>query len=481
MASRRRGAVGGGAPPAPLFLGGGVIGGASPPAPPAPAPAATSRALSQAPPGLRPSASTRPAAAGALAPAAPAAGASCDAPPPYRGVLDPALLTRSLPWVADPADGVVRFEHAVPAAGCKKWLASTQNYEAGAGHRLREWATALWVATAIRPPQSPVAFAHTPVGAGKGMHGEYRGIDEFLGLALGEGALDGQGLVQSGGQKEFPCSLEVAVGAPYAPNRDMLRKWTLRMGNPSDCGFVYKAPPNHWAEDHNTATRGILAWKFAAAARARAEAGARLPLLPAAAWADPAAVHIGLHFRAGDGLLVPEAALARIVRAYVLPPLGEELPPGTPLALHVYTNAKDPAGELPALAALHGAVAAHGGALAVSFSGVEVPFRDALWALSQADIFVGSVSSFSWIVAQFSSRPASLLQKWEEGGPYKWCLEGMGCCNQQGECDAQARLLMVATAQRLGRMARCGQLSEASWRDEERVGAPAATPPMPPL
>ncbi len=375
----------------------------------------------------------------------------------------------------------MRFEHAVllSAQGCKKWVSSIQNYEAGAGHRLREWATALWVATAIRPPQMRVAFAHTPVGAGTGMHGAYGGIDEFLGLDRGEGALDGAGLVQRGGQREFPCSLEVAVGAPYAPNRDMLSKWTLRMGNPSDCGFVYRAPPNHWAEDHNTATRGITAWKFAAAAAARAAAGARLPLLPAAAWANPAAVHIGLHFRAGDGLLVPEAALARIVRAYVLPPLGEELPPGTPLALHVYTNAEDAASALPALAALHGARAPHGGEVQVSISGREVPFREALWALSQADVFVGSVSSFSWIVAQFSSRPASLLQKWEEGGAYKWCLEGMGCCDQRGECDAQAKLLMLATAQRLGRMARCGQLGEGSWRDEDRLGAPAAAPPAP--
>jgi hypothetical protein len=310
------------------------------------------------------------------------------------------------------------------------------------------------------------------------MHGEYGGIDEFLGLEQGEGALDSVGWVQSGGQKEFPCSLDVAVGLPYAPNRDMLTKWTLRMGNPSDCGFVYKAPPNHWAEDHNSGTRGIMAWKFAAAAAARAAAGKRLPLLPAAAWADPAAVHIGLHFRSGDGLLVPEAVLARIVAAYVLPPLGEELPPGTPLALHVYTNAKDPAAELPALAALDGT---HGGTLTVSFSGVEVPFRDALWALSQTDIFVGSVSSFSWIVAQFSSRPAALLQQWEEGGPYKWCLEGAGCCNQQGVCDERGKFLMLDTAQRLGRMARCGQLNEGSWTDEARVGTPVATPPLPPV
>jgi hypothetical protein len=441
---------------------------------PAAAPAATSRALSLGVSGLRPSATSSPAAG------SPASAAGCPAPPPYRGVLDPALLTRTLAWVEDPSDGVVRFEHAVPHPKCKKWLTPMQNYEAGAGHRLREWGSALWVATAIRPPQTPVAFAHTAVGKGEGMHGEYAGIDEFLGLAQGEGALEATALIQRGGQREFPCSLEVAVAAPYAPNKEMLKKWTLRMGNLDDCNFVYKAPPNHWAMDHNTGTRGITAWKFAAAAAERAAAGARLPLLPAAAWADPATVHIGLHFRSGDGLLVPEAVLAGIVKTYVLPPLGQELPPGTPLALHVYTNAKDPTAELPALAALRGLRTVPGGsALEVSISGVEVSFRDALWALSQTDVFVGSVSSFSWIVAQFSSRPASLLQSWDDAGEYKWCLEGMGCCDQAGVCDAQARFLMLATAQRLGRMARCGQLNEDSLRDEGRVGAPVATAPEP--
>jgi hypothetical protein len=76
------------------------------------------------------------------------------------------------------------------------------------------------------------------------------------------------------------------------------------------------------------------------------------------------------------------------------------------------------------------------------------------------------------IVAQFSSRPASLLQKWDAGGDYKWCLEGMGCCEQSGLCNQQARMLMAQTSQRLAAMARAGQLTLESWQDEEDLPEP---------
>ena len=228
------------------------------------------------------------------------------------------------------------------------------------------------------------------------------------------------------------------------------------------------------AEDHSTATRAITAWKFAAAAAARAANGARLPLSPPASW-PPSGVHIGLHYRVNDGKLVPEAALARILREYVLPPLSDALPAGTPLLLHIFSEAADAGAELPELMALHGAQLRHGGALSVHYSGAEVAPLEALWALSQCDVFVGSVSSFSWVVAQFSSRPAALLQDWSSAGEYKWCLAGAGCCDQAGACDGAARLLMAETAERLARMAGCGQLNEASWRDEARVGAPNET------
>jgi len=429
------------------------------------------------------------AAALAAAPAPPAASApaaaTAGAPPPYRGVLNPAQAVRALHWVRDPQDGAVRLRHAVPSAGCPKWLQVAQNQEAGAGHRLRQWSTALWVAATLPPTgSSHVAFAHTSLDVGAGQHGGYPGADAFLGLRQGEAALDAKGLLASAGGKgvrEFPCSLDFVTDAPYAPNAAMLGKWERRMGNPDDCNVLFTAPADHWAADHSSSTRLLHAWKFAAAAKGRAVAGARLALAGSGAggeW-DPASVHIGLHQRLGDGLLVPEAVLAGIAERYVLAEV-RAADVRARVVLHVFSEAKAPAAELPALSALAGLdMGPQRGPLAVFFHGPEADFIHTVWSLSQCDFFVGSVSSMSWVVAQFASRPAALLQSWDGAGEYKWCLEGMGCCNQKGVCNEQARMLMVQTAQRLAGMARSGQLTAQSWEDELALPEPEANSEAP--
>ena len=340
------------------------------------------------------------AAAAASAPAATAASAasaSAAAPAvPYRGVLDPSQAVRALHFVTDWQDGATRLQHAVPSQRCPKWLQVEQNREAGAGHRLRQWSTALWVAASL-PATSHVAFAHTSLEVGAGKHGGYPGLDAFLGLRQGEAALDAPGLLSPAGKgvREFPCSLDWVTEAPYAPNAAMLGKWERRMGNPDDCNFLYTAPKDHWSSDHSSSTRLIHAWKFAAAAKARARAGQRLALPgPPAEW-DPAAVHIGLHQRMNDGLLVPEEALARIVSRYVLAELAAA-DVRARIVLHVFAETQDAARELPALSALGGQDLGPGrGALAVHFHGEEVDFVHTVWSLSQCDVFVGSVSSMS--------------------------------------------------------------------------------------
>jgi hypothetical protein len=364
---------------------------------PLPQASAPGRTLAVPPPPPLPLPAALPAATAGGGPAA--AAAAPGAPRPYRGVLNPAHAVRALHWVKDPSDGVVRLRHAVPNARCPKWLQVEQNREAGAGHRLRQWSTALWVAASL-PPTSRVAFAHTSLDVGVGMHGGYPGLDAFLGLRQGEAALDAPALVTPAGKgvREFPCSLDWVTDAPYAPNAAMLGKWNRRMGNPDDCNFLYTAPKDHWASDHSTATRLLHAWKYAAAAKARAGAGARLALAgsssSSAEW-DPAHVHIGVHQRLGDGLLVPEAVLARIVARYVLAELGAAAVP-TRTVLHVFSEAESPSAELPALSALAGRELGPGrGTLAVFFHGAEVDFIHTVWSLSQCDFFVGSVSSMS--------------------------------------------------------------------------------------
>ena len=408
----------------------------------------------------------------ALSPAKTASAASAapldSCAPTYRGVLDPSLVVQALQWKR--VDGAVRFAHSVPGV-CKKWIRAFQNIEAGLGHRLRQWSTSLWLSTAM-PPTTRVAFAHTSVDEGQGgMHHNYKGFDEFLGLTLGEGSLGADALVSSGTAKEFPCELERVNGpAAYSRNIDMVQKYESRMGNPSDCNVVYRLPINVWAEDHSTATRGISAWKFASAAAARAAAGARIPLAPPEEW-DPAAVHVGVHFRVNDGYLITEETLAAVLRDYALSALAAA-GVGARVKIHIFTE-EEGVDKTPAIHALasppkSGAPLPGG----VDVYEVLVDPRSALWMMSQTDIFVGCVSSFSWIVAQFSTRPAALLQDWQEGGSYKWCLTGAGCCQRDGTCDYEAKLLMVETAERLAKMHSCGQLNRASWEDEADMPLP---------
>ena len=82
-------------------------------------------------------------------------------------------------------------------------------------------------------------------------------------------------------------------------------------------------------------------------------------------------------------------------------------------------------------------------------------------------------------VAQFSSRPASLLQQWDKAGDYKWCLEGMGCCDQKGVCNQQARLVTLQAAERLARMPQLMALIRQLGRAERSVDAPPYASALP--
>ena len=85
----------------------------------------------------------------------------------YRGVVNPADLVNSLGFF----NGA--FQHALPDSTCLKYIIVKQNHEAGAGHRLRQWSTALWLAMSL--PRRTAAFAHTTLDEGEGKHGGYPG------------------------------------------------------------------------------------------------------------------------------------------------------------------------------------------------------------------------------------------------------------------------------------------------------------------
>ena len=421
-------------------------------------------------------------------PPPPPAAAHCASPPTHRGALDPRTLSPRLAWA--PGQQGRLFAHAAPRdPACPRYVMAYQNEGAGAGHRLRLWDAALWAALTL---PGPPALLHTSLDVNPGDHGGYEGMDALLGLTLGEGVLrvEGKGTgswrdenwLKDRGVKlvQLPRVGEL----PYPGNEAAVAAWGGAMAAESahPCvPTVHRLPLDQWPARHGDATRGITAWKFAAAAAARRRANATLQLPGAAAghWA-PGAVHIGVHFRVTDALLVPAAALAEVVRGSVLEALAEALGRGaggeeeaggaaaTPVHLHIFSESVAPEKEAAELLALQGAppppANPRGAALRVFFYGPEVGALDAIWALSQCDFFVGSVSSLSWVVAHFGSRPVSLLQSWDKAGDYAWCVEGSVCCNG-GTCNLEGKAgePLRAAAARIAEMARCGQLNEEGW------------------
>lgn len=398
--------------------------------------------------------------------APPAAPSTVKCGPHYRGVLDPSVLTPSLDWVQDTPP---LFAHALVANNCKKWISVRQNKHAGAGHRLRQWLSTLNVVAHL-PPSTRVAFAHTSLDSNDGTnsfnHHAYTGFDDFLGLTLGENDMNG----------DEPANVTSIVDLPrvhnnaYAERDTFIMTLEAGMSDKGKCDVLYMVPKDHWAEDHSTQTRGVCSWKFSEAAKRRAASGKRLALLlpdEKAPW-DPSVVHIGVHWRVNDGKLVGEDVLADIISGYVLSALASA-GVGSALNIHIFTE-KEGESMTPKLSALVTTAAAMGlGETTVYIYSDAVTPRDALWRLSQTDFFIGSVSSFTWIVAQFSTRPASLLQHYPDSGHYKWCLTGQGCCERSGVCNWEAKAIVAAAAARLADMENCGQLVQASWEDEARL------------
>jgi hypothetical protein len=433
-------------------------------------------------PGAQPPAGAPPPPPAAPQPPPPAApppppAAGCPAPPPYRGALDPRGLRAQLAW-APGREGSL-FAHAAAAEACPRYVLPFLNWGAGAGHRLRNWDVGLWLSQA-----TGLTFVHSSLDVDEGDHGLYAGMDELLGLAIGEGALrvtlpqswwlEENRMKDRGLQMKFLPRASADPHRVYEADAAALAAWRAALAaDGAGCNSVYRLPLDNWVTAHADATRATAAWKFAAAAAARAGAGAGAPpprALPGgpAEW-DPAALHVALHLRAGDGLLVNGSHLAAVVKNVVAPALREAL--GAPsrgaaaaaarAALHVFTEAPPPEQLAPLLALRGLPVAPAGGGLAVHVHGGEVGVLDALWAMAHADVFVGSVSSLSWAVAHFGHRPVMVVQDWEGGGgEYKWCGDDAVCC-RLAECSGVGPLR--AAAERLAAMADCGALDARSW------------------
>jgi len=332
------------------------------------------------------------------------------------------------------------FKHAIANFACPRYVMALQNENAGAGHRLREWAMGLWAATIFN-----LTFIHFPMLNSrkelKPEHGQYLGWDEIYGLRLGENQ-------SSNYWNTRPMVREIMMPTfEYTkftvPNEIGLAKWA-HLWDANECGVIYTLPGNNWVYDISDVVRDIMAYKFLQAS-SRGHQWER-PVMRA----DK--VNIAVHFRRGDMVPTSEATLFKVVTNYALPALDREGLSGDAVEIHIFADGGSDADV--STFKVH-----NNTRLPRVHTHFDLDARESLWNMAHSDIFVGSRSSFSWTVALVSTQPYCLMQTGDK--EHEFCPHGSGCC-KEGECDESAQKGLAKTVARLANL-KIGSGTCAGW------------------
>ena len=347
---------------------------------------------------------------------------------------------------ACPAEGApVLFRHARTERACPRFVAAIQDTGAGTGHRMHDWSTGLWVARNFN-----LTLLHTSLSVGGKEHGSAASWDEHLGIAWGE-----NGMSPADAARLFPSLKQVLLprlGHWGVPNAQALAVFGPAIAAHPGCDVLFFARGDEWPADTSPLTRATLAWKFAASSAALVRAASAPPLV-----FNASAVNVAVHFRVGDMTPTPEHVLSIITLGKVVPAL-RRAGVRAPIHVHVFTDGARP------LPFFKQNVAAVGDAGLALFSHGDLPSWPAFWHFANADIFVGSLSSFSWMAGLFSSRPFALLQHGDPNQLVEYCADSArsaGCCWTWADCEPSALERLDAAAKRIAASEACGQISEA--------------------
>ena len=338
------------------------------------------------------------------------------------------LLLPSAPLGASFAGHPYAFTHSVVDAACPRYVMALQNENAGAGHRVREWAMGVWASVLFN-----LTLVHWPLlnerlglvrDGLKPEHKLYAGWDDMLGLALAENRSLTYYEVSARRDKQQLRELNVGgfqLKRFTVPNVEGELKWS-HLGDPSACNMLYLLPGNNWVYDLSGPIRGMMQYKFLHA-----------PQRPE--WAkplfSPAVVNVAVHFRRGDMVPTSEFTLWRIVDNEVLPAFQLA---GLRARVHVHVFADSGANASDfTIFPKHYQLGEQ-----LFFHFLEDPVVT-MYNLAHSDIFVGSRSSFSWLVALVSSQPYCLMQTMDP--MHEFCPAGSGCCTSEGECVSAGRAL----------------------------------------
>jgi hypothetical protein len=179
--------------------------------------------------------------------------------------------------------------------------------------------------------------------------------------------------------------------------------------------MLTQLPGNNWVYDLSGPIRPVLQYKFLHAPQTGAWA---VPLF------SPAAVNVAVHYRRGDMVPTSEFSLWRIVATEVLPALRLARLRAR-VHIHVFADSGANASDFTVFPK-HFEVGRE-----LFFHFLEDPVAT-LYNMAHSDIFVGSRSSFSWMVALVSSQPYCLMQTMDP--MHEFCPAGSGCCTNEGEC-----------------------------------------------
>ena len=333
------------------------------------------------------------------------------------------------------------FAHALVDKKCPRFVAALQDTGAGVGHRVREWSTGLWVARLFN-----LTLVHISLDVGGREHGSAAGWDDFLGMTWGENGLD---IVEV--RRRIPSVKEVLLprlGFWGVPNDKALSIFAPVIAENAGCNVIFVIRGDETPKDSSPLTRAILSWKFAAASATLLRTGSAPPLVY-----DAAAVNVAVHYRVGDITPTPENVLGIITFAHVLPALRRA---GVRAPIHVHVFSDGPR-ELPFFEA-ESKKSTSGVAL---FKHGDLAARPTFWNFANADIFVGSLSGFSWMVGLFATRPFALLQHGDTNQFHEYCADAdrsAGCCWVWAECETSALERLDAAAKRIAASESCEQL-----------------------
>ena len=356
------------------------------------------------------------------------------------------------------------FPHMAVDPACPVFVRPRYHDYAGMGHRFSNWIMGLVAALTLN-----ATLLHVPFDYVSKPHGNYSGMDAFLGVGAGEwmeaDALSRWPNLTSIDLPRLDNYAPMAKGGMFSPHSRLAIWRDKREGMTRKCHIIFNTLADDWIYDPKPATKWVVAKKW----------GRNVPSLPnplrQLQW-RASDVNIAVHFRIGDMQPTKEDWHVALLNGTILPVLraamgsdGNAAPAsdsssnaGAKIVVHVFMRSDVDHKLFKAFPGLAPLLADQ-----VVFHTADgmTPFQTWLH-LTQADVLLQSRSAFSEYAAHVATRPLSFAADGSRFGErYQQCGVGAICCrdslpvagNFSSEvpmCPYDARIRLLRMLQRRG-------------------------------